>query len=79
MASRRVDSSSAGWGVLGGSWVVISGVINRVTIVTTRISGLMTLLLTTHEPPSTGRFMNSYKGYFEVPFKGVISGVQDGV
>ena len=36
----------------GGSWVVISGVISRVTIVITHIRGLITILITTHEPPS---------------------------
>ena len=38
--------------VLGGSWVAISGVISRVTIVVTQIMGLTTPLITTHEPPS---------------------------
>ena len=38
--------------ILGGSWVVISGAISRVTI---HIRGLITLLITTHEPPSRGR------------------------
>ena len=38
--------------VLGGSWVVISGVTNRVTVVIIHIRGLITLLITTHEPPS---------------------------
>ena len=40
--------------VLGGSWVVISGVISRVTIVVTHFRGLIVLLITTHEPPSRG-------------------------
>ena len=40
--------------VLGGSWVVISGVISKVTIVITHIRGLITILITTHEPPSRG-------------------------
>ena len=35
--------------LLGVSWVVISGVISRVTI---HIRRLITLLITTHEPPS---------------------------
>ena len=39
-------------GVLGGSWVVISRVISRVTILITHSRGLMTLLTTAHEPPS---------------------------
>ena len=40
--------------VLGGSWVVICGLISRVTIVITHIKGLITPLRTTHEPPSIG-------------------------
>ena len=39
--------------ILGGSWVVISGVISRVTIVITQIRGHITPLITTHEPPSS--------------------------
>ena len=38
--------------ILGGSWVVISGVISRVTIVITHVKGLITPLITSHEPPS---------------------------
>ena len=38
--------------VLGGSWVVLSRVITRVTILITLIRGLITPLLTTPEPPS---------------------------
>ena len=41
------------WCILGGSWVVISGVISRVTIRITHIGGLISPLLTTHEPPSS--------------------------
>ena len=37
---------------LGGSWVVVSRVISRVTAVRTYIRGLITILITTHEPPS---------------------------
>ena len=37
---------------LGGSWVVISRVISRVTILVTHIRGLITPLITTPEPPS---------------------------
>ena len=40
-------------GLLEGSWVVISGAISRVTILISPIRGLITLLRTTHEPPST--------------------------
>ena len=36
---------------LGGSWVAISGVISRVTIPITLFRGLITLLITTREPP----------------------------
>ena len=39
--------------LLGGSWLVISGVISKVSIVITHIRGLIALLITTHEPPST--------------------------
>ena len=40
--------------ILGGSWVVISRVLSGVTILLTHILGLMTPLITTHEPPSSG-------------------------
>ena len=39
--------------LLGGSWVVISGDISKVTIVITHSRGLITILITTHEPPSS--------------------------
>ena len=39
--------------ILGGSWLVISRVIGRVTLVITYIRGLITPLVTTHEPPSS--------------------------
>ena len=38
--------------LLGGSWVAISGAISRVNKIITHIGGLITLLITTHEPPS---------------------------
>ena len=38
--------------VLGGSWVVISGVISRVTVMLSHIRGLITPFIATHEPPS---------------------------
>ena len=38
--------------LLGGSWVVINEVIIRVTILLTHVRGLITPLVTTHEPPS---------------------------
>ena len=37
--------------LLGGSWVVVSGVISRVTTVMSHIRGFITLLITTHELP----------------------------
>ena len=40
--------------VLGGSWVVISGVISPLIWVITIVILLITLLITTHEPPSRG-------------------------
>ena len=50
-----MDASLRG-GVLGGSRVVISrvinGVIRRVTILITHIRGLISPFITTHEPPS---------------------------
>ena len=39
-------------GLLGGSWVVIDGILRRVTILIHHIRGLITPLITTHEPPS---------------------------
>ena len=36
--------------LLGGSWVVLSGVVIRVTIAITHIKGFISLLITTHEP-----------------------------
>ena len=38
--------------LLGGPWVVINGVIIRVTILISHIRGLVTPFMTTHEPPS---------------------------
>ena len=38
--------------LLGGSWADISRVISRVTILITHVRGLITLLITTPEPPS---------------------------
>ena len=37
-------------GLLGGSWVVLSRLISRITI--TYIRGLITPVITSHEPPS---------------------------
>ena len=38
--------------LLGGSWVVISGVISPLICVVSIVTLLITLLRTTHEPPS---------------------------
>ena len=38
--------------LLGGSWVVISGVVSPPIWVTTIVTLLITPLITTHEPPS---------------------------
>ena len=45
--------SRSGPSILGGSWVVITRVITRVTILITHIRGLITPLITTHEPSSS--------------------------
>ena len=42
-----------GFRILGDSCAVISGAISRITIAITHIGGLITLLITTHEPPSS--------------------------
>ena len=47
------DSNVGSLWILGGSWVVISGVIIKATLVITHIRGRITILITTHEPPST--------------------------
>ena len=54
--------------LLGGSWVVISGVISKVTIVITHTRGLITILITTHEPPSNG---SHGKGFRDLGFWGI--------
>ena len=44
--------------LLGASWIVISRVKTRIAILTiliTHIGGLIALLITTHEPPSSSR------------------------
>ena len=42
--------------ILGGSWVVISGVISPLIWVITIVTLLITPLITTHEPPSRNPF-----------------------
>ena len=51
--SPYLEAASSSMPTLGGSWVVISRVTSRITVVITYIRGLITLLVTTHEPPST--------------------------
>ena len=38
--------------VLGGSWIVINGLISRVAILMSHVRGPITPLITTDEPPS---------------------------
>ena len=53
MTWRKIRGPGCGLqGVLGGSWVAGSGVISRLTIVLTHISGLITPLITTLNPKS---------------------------
>ena len=52
----RINKGTVQGSILGGSWVVISGVTSKVTIIITHIRALITPLITTHEPPSKGRF-----------------------
>ena len=47
--------------VLGASWIVISGVISPLIWVTIIVILLITLLITTHEPPSRG--LNKFIAY----------------
>ena len=53
-ASRPVESHRIQLCLLGGSWVGISGVISKVTLVIAHIRRriIITILITTHEPPS---------------------------
>ena len=65
----KYPSGFWGWGVLGGSWVVISRAISRITIVIIHIRGLITSLITTHEPPSIGSFF----GFWAFGFRPLLS------
>ena len=63
--------------ILGGSWVVRSGVISRVTVLITHIKGLITLHISTHEPPSrlnTRPRVSSYEVLVGVVFSGFVQG-----
>ena len=51
--------------LLGGSWVVISRVISRVTIAITNIRGAITPLITTYESPSMTRWRVVCCGKFD--------------
>ena len=54
--SEAASSSDCGHRTqLGGSWLVISGVLSRVIVLITHIRGLVTALFRTHEPPRTLR------------------------
>ena len=58
--NRRIIQSGLAWSseaqeaqtLLGGSWVVKSGFIRRVTVAITHIRVLITPLVMTHQPPS---------------------------
>ena len=52
---KRALAASSAMDLLGGSWVVLSRVIRRITIVITHINELklVTPLISIHEPPST--------------------------
>ena len=51
---------------LGGSWLVISRVIGRITLLITYIRALITPLITTYEPPSRATLLvfSSLVSYF---------------
>ena len=51
-SSRAVQFSEVVDPILGGSWVVISRVTSRAKILITQTRGLVTLLITTPEPPN---------------------------
>ena len=48
----RIETLPDQEGVVGGSWVVISGVISTLIWVLSIVTLLISLLITTHEPPS---------------------------
>ena len=60
-------------GLLGGSGVVISGVINPLIWVISIVALLITLLITTHEPPSRPSTLYPYRIPID-PFKGTLKG-----
>ena len=54
--------------LLGGSWVVISRVISPLIWVISIVTLLLTLLITTHEPPSKRRSKTRDVSDVEAPF-----------
>ena len=63
--------------LLGGSWLVISRVNSRVTVVVTDTRGLIPPLITTHEPPSSpehstpkSKPRNPEEGFWDVLYSG---------
>ena len=56
--------------LLGGSWVGISGVISPLIWVITIVILLITLLITTHEPPSKSPTLQGILGQWESWFDG---------
>ena len=53
-AASRCKLQASKEGLLGGSWVVISGVISPLIRVISIVTRVITLLIITHEPPSMG-------------------------
>ena len=61
--------------LLGGSWVVINGVISPLMGVITIVTLILTPLITTHEPPSRPSTLYPYRIPID-PFKGTLKGTQ---
>ena len=57
---------ASGLGLLGGSWVVISGAISPLIWVITIDTLLIPPLITTHEPPSRGSGFRGFGMVFEL-------------
>ena len=54
-SEKALTGAGASPGMLGGSWVVISGVMSPLIWVITIVTLLITPLITAHEPPSGPR------------------------
>ena len=54
---------------VGGSWVVTSRIVSRLTMVITYIKGLITPLITTHEPPNGLAAITSFPAWHEHYFQ----------